>query len=279
MINGPSKHDLYEGVVVLIDMHVHTEYSDEFELTLKDAVTRAREAGLNGLLLAECDVVPPLDEVKAIADEENFPIFIGIDIDCYDGRVILVPRDPTDKRFQTQSWADDDDDFRVVDVVRAGKKMGAIAIAAHPYLDDGGPFLGDRLTRIEGLAGVEVACGVKSFMSNDRALEAASAMALPGVGGSDTGPEGQRLGKFATVFPEDIASQTELVDALEEGLYWAVMLGAAEPRPRQRSGRSGGRSGGGGRGDNRGGGGGGRGDNRGGGGGRGDNRGGGGNRR
>lgn len=233
---------------MLIDLHVHTAYSEDFDLPLGEAIEKCREAGIEGLLLAECDTIPPLDEVKAAAEEHDFPVFVGVDVDASDGRCIVVPRDPADERFLAQAWGEDDDDFRVRDVVRVAEEIDAVVIATHPWLDDGGPYLGDRIYDIEGITAIEVLCGVKRHMSNDLALEATNSIGLPGIGGSDTGPEGQRLGRFATAFADEIGSQDELVDALVDGACWAVEISEPRGEMRSRGGRGGrGRGGRGGR--------------------------------
>ena len=219
-------------------MHVHTAYSEDFTLTLEDAVERCRLNGIDGILLAECDVIPNLEEVAAVAESTGFPIFVGVDIDADDGRVIAVPSDPTDERFANQTWCGDDDRPTVSRVIDVMSSLDGVVLAAHPYLDDGGPFLGDRLYKVEGLAGVEVACGVKRRLSNDLALEAAVGLGLPTVGGSDTGPEGQRLGHYATLFADQITSQEELVEALQGGTFWAVEIRKSRSDRSRRDGRS-----------------------------------------
>lgn len=249
------------GRVLLIDLHVHTSFSDDFDIELPDVVARCREQGIGAILLAECDTVPDPAEVKKVAQDLGYRIFLGVEVNADDGRVIAVPPDPADERFLDQTWFRKDGSVRVVDVINVMRELDGAVIAAHPYLDDDGPYLGDRIYRIDGLAAIEVACGVPKHMPNDLALEAAATMGLPTVGGSDSGPEGQRLGAYATAFAQDVTSQEELVDALNNGAYWAVAMS----RPRRGEG-GGGHRGGGGGGGGRGGGGGGRG---GGGGGRG----------
>jgi len=230
---------------VLIDMHVHTSFGEDFETPLAEVIKTTRERGIDGVLLTECDLVPPLDEVRAVAEDQDFKVFVGIDVDCDDGRVIGIPRDPGADGFVNQEWADGDR-LRVRDVVRWFADNDGATIAAHPYLDDGGPFLGDRVSRVGGLAGVEVACGYKDDLANDLALEASSSMSVPVLGGSDTGPEGQRLGRFATLFADAIQTQEDLVLALLDGTFWAVELADADtrrkPRGRGRGRRGGGRS-------------------------------------
>ncbi|MFT5357642.1 MAG: hypothetical protein ACI9KE_004879 [Polyangiales bacterium] len=240
---------------MLIDLHVHSNYSEGFESTLADIAEKCRERGISGALLAECDTVPDPEEVARLSKELNFKFFIGVDIDGADGRLIAVPSDPSDERFRSQSWRGDDDDTSVRDVIDVMEAIDGAVIATHPYLDDGGPFLGDKIYKVEGLAAVEVICGVSEHLSNDLALEAAVAKGLGTVGGSDTGPEGQRLGRFATVFAQDISTQEELVEALNAGLCWAAEIKDPGERPRSQRRRRGGGGGGGGRGHGGGGGG------------------------
>ena len=222
---------------MLIDLHVHTNFSDGFEVGLADVIERCKARGVEALLLAECDVVPDLAQVAAIAKAANFPVFIGVDVDASDGRLIAVPRDPTDPRFREQRWRKGDSDTTISEVVKVMNELDGVALAAHPYMDDGGPALGDRIFRMRGLGGVEVLCGVDDDLANDLALEAAASMGLPSFGGSDTGPDGQRVGIYATAFASEVRTQDELVVALKDGSFWAVELrtaGAAKKRSPRR---------------------------------------------
>jgi predicted metal-dependent phosphoesterase TrpH len=228
---------------VLIDLHVHTKYSEGFETTLEEVANACQARGINAALLAECDVVPSWDEVTAASKEHGFNFFVGVDVDASDGRVIAVPNDPNNEQFVKMAWRGDDDETTVDDVVRVIQEIGGVVLACHPYLDDGGPFLGDQVYRTQGLAGVEVECGLRKRLPNDLALEAAIGMNLPTLAGSDTGPEGQRLGRFATAFADEVSSQAELIAAIQAGTCWAVRIeesrggGPRQNRSRGRGGR------------------------------------------
>lgn len=227
---------------MLIDLHVHTNFSDGFDIGLADVIERCKARGIDALVLAECDVIPDLAKVQAIADAAGFPVFVGVDIDASDGRLIAVPLDPTDKRFQDQTWRRGDDDTSIAEVVKVMTEIDGVVLAAHPYMDDGGPALGDRIFRTRGLSGVEILCGVDDDLANDLVLEAAATLALPTFGGSDTGPDGQRVGVYATAFAAEVQTQKQLVAALKEGSYWAVELRRADGAKRSAPPRSGGRS-------------------------------------
>lgn len=233
---------------MLVDLHVHTSYSESYEVSLEEAVEQCRAVGINALALTEFDMVPDLDEVAAAAKKLEFPIFVGVDIDTDDGRLLAFAPDPSDARFRELSWDPGDGPLGIQEVLDVFDELGGAVVASHPYLDDGGPYLGDRIYKTDGLSGVEVICGVDKHLPNDLALEAASALGLPTIGGSDTGPEGQRLGCFATAFAHEIKTQVDFVSALRSGGYWAVEIGEPgqiKSRPRRPSGRDGGGRGGG----------------------------------
>ncbi len=228
---------------MILDLHVHTNFSEDFDIGLEDVIRKARDMGLSGIMLTECDVVPDLEEVRAISERLGFPVFVGLEVNADDGRVLAVVPDPADPRFADQPWLSKED-LSISDVVEIMEELGGVAIAAHPYLDDG-PFLGDRVFKTQGLTAIEVVCGVPGHLPNDLALEAAASLQLPTVGGSDSGPEGQRIGSYGTAFAETIRSQEHLVNALRSRSYWACTL----RRPRRDGDRGGGRGHGGGRGN------------------------------
>ena len=223
---------------MIIDLHVHTAYSDDFELNLGETIEKLQQRGVGGLVLAECDFVPDLDEVKATATEAGFNVFVGAEVEANQGRFIAIPTDPNQDQFKECAWLPEEGLPDLNDVITFFNELGGVVIAVHPYLDDGEAFLGDEVYNVEGLAAVETLCGVRGHFPNDRALEAAASLGLPNVGGSDTGPKGERLGHFATAFADDIQDQAQLVEAIRNGDAWAVEI---RPSDMNRGGRGRGR--------------------------------------
>ena len=76
---------------MLIDLHVHSSYSDGFEATLAEIAEKCRAHGITAALLAECDVIPDLDEVAKASEELGFKFFVGVDIDGADGGEWISP--------------------------------------------------------------------------------------------------------------------------------------------------------------------------------------------
>ena len=222
---------------MLVDLHVHTSFSEGYAVDVEEAVRRCRLGGIDAIVLTECDVIPDPDAVKEVSERLGFPIFVGVDIDTTRGRLVGIPPDPWDERFL---WVGEDEDSVTPErVLAAFEEIGGVIIAAHPYVDDGGPVFGDGIVDVEGLAAVEVVCGVQDELANDLALEAVAGMGLRVVGGSDSSEDGERLGRFATAFLEPIGTQAELVEAIREGFCWPVRvdpIGSARKRRRRRRG-------------------------------------------
>ena len=84
---------------MIIDLHVHTAYSDDFEVGLGESIEKLRQRGVSGLLLTECDMVPDLEEVQTVAKDNDFRIFVGVEVEAMQGRFIGIPADPTQEKF------------------------------------------------------------------------------------------------------------------------------------------------------------------------------------
>ncbi|MEZ4462270.1 MAG: hypothetical protein R3E66_21615 [bacterium] len=71
-------------------------------------------------------------------------------------------------------------------------------------------------------------------MQADFAVEAASAMGLPTVGGTALGNSLADIGRFATLFTSEISTQQQLVDAVRAGEFYAVAIGTTPIRTSER---------------------------------------------
>jgi hypothetical protein len=75
------------------------------------------------------------------------------------------------------------------------------------------------------LSAIEVFNPKVRLGANEAAIEAALHLKLPGVGGSDARGSLDELGYAATLFKKPVASQADLVAALNEGAFYAVQMG------------------------------------------------------
>lgn len=222
---------------MLIDLHVHSHHSPGCTLAPRDIVRRAREAGLDGLVLTDTNTLDGLQEIRAAGREEGFLALCGVELVtdhghylCYFPDPAVVPAPP--QMFGTTPWP-------VREVVRRVREMGGVVVAAHPYDKSVERPSGDFIFTLEGLAALEALNVRRKGPSNDLAVEAADHLNLPCVGGSGAHPTLDDIGKAATLFREPVANEAELVRQIDAGHVFCVAIGAV-PQPSGRSERRGG---------------------------------------
>ena len=222
---------------MLIDLHVHSHHSPGCTLAPRDIVRRAREAGLDGLVLTDTNTLDGLQEIRAAGREEGFLALCGVELVtdhghylCYFPDPAIVPAPP--QMFGTTPWP-------VREVVRRVREMGGVVVAAHPYDKSVERPSGDFIFTLEGLSALEGLNVRRKGPSNDLAVEAADHLNLPCVGASGAHPTLDDIGKGATLFREPIASEADLVRQIEAGHVFCVAIGAS-PHSAGRSERRGG---------------------------------------
>jgi predicted metal-dependent phosphoesterase TrpH len=230
---------------MLIDLHLHSHHTQGVTATPRDAVRRAREVGLDGIVLTDLNTLEGLAEVRAAAQEESFLALCGVELAtdrghylCYFPDPARVPNPP--QIFGTTPWP-------VREVLAKVAEMGGVAVAAHPYDKSIERPSGDFIFTLDGLAALEGLNARRHGPANDLAVEAADHMSLPCVGGSGA-HQLEEIGKAATLFKEPVATEADLVRQLRAGSVFCVAIGpqpAASRGGPPRGGRQGDRRGGG----------------------------------
>jgi predicted metal-dependent phosphoesterase TrpH len=211
----------------LIDLHTHTSHSSSCShMKAEQLIEAAIEAGLDGVAVTEHLVIEGAGVAQEIGRKKyGFPVFRGVEADstvCGDVLVFGCYRDFA----PGMNWRD------LRQVVAAA---GGVLIPAHPfrrwdrrslwyYLERHDLPVDWRLADeelLEGITAIEVLNGSSRDAENAEAAELARVLVVPGVGGSDAHVPAA-VGIAATLFPDDIATDQELVDALKRGDYQAV---------------------------------------------------------
>ena len=235
---------------MLIDPHVHSHHTQGVSLTPAEAVRRAREAGLDGVVITDLNTLEGLPEVRAAAREQGFLALCGVELAtdhghylCYFPEPERIPNPP--QIFGTTPWP-------VREVLAKVAELGGVAVAAHPYDKSIERPSGDFIFTLDGLSALEGLCARRRGPANDLAVEAADHMNLPCMGGSGA-HQASEIGNAATLFKLPVASEADLVAQIRAGAVFCVEIG---PRPQAERAPSGGwghhRDGGRGRGDRRG---------------------------
>ena len=231
---------------MLIDLHVHSRHTPGCTLSPLDAVRRAREFGLDGLVLTDMNTLDGLAEIREAARTEGFLALCGVEIATDRGHYLAYFPDPEKvpalpQIFGTPPWP-------VQEVILKVTSMGGAVVAAHPYdrsIDRPG---GDVVFTLDGLSAVDGHDARRKPSVNDLAVEAADHMGLPCVGGSGAREALGEIGKAATLFRQPVRSEADVVAQIRSGGVFSVAIGVAPRPPEQRErgdrGDRGGRGGG-----------------------------------
>ncbi|NLL36622.1 MAG: PHP domain-containing protein [Fretibacterium sp.] len=197
---------------MILDMHLHTcEHSPDSFMSVREAVLRAKEIGLDGLCVTDHDSMGLAAEVEPLRRECDFPLFVGIEVLTTGGDFVVVGLDRAPDRILTSA--------ELMDLVA---RCDAVAVAAHPFRDNG-RGAGDLILELPGLTGVECFNGSTKPQENLRAWELAGQLGLAQLGGSDA-HHVERLGRFATRFDGVVRDERDLVRLIRaracEPLAW-----------------------------------------------------------
>jgi predicted metal-dependent phosphoesterase TrpH len=208
---------------MLIDLHVHSHHTQGVTMTPRDAVRRAKEAGLDGVVITDLNTLEGLEEVRAAGREESFLALCGVELAtdrghwlCYFPDPARVPNPP--QLFGTTPWP-------VREVLAKVAELGGVVVAAHPYDKSIERPSGDFIFTLDGLAALEALNAHRPGPANDLAIEAADHMNLPCVGASGAHLPAE-IGKAATLFKEVVRSEADLVAQLRAGAVFSVSIGA-----------------------------------------------------
>lgn len=159
-----------------IDLHVHTCYSPDSVITADELVSYARKRGLDGVAITDHGRI---DSALKIAEETDFFVIPGIEIECQDAHVLGLNLHESIPQKLTNE-----------ETVEKIHKAGGIAIACHPTA-----FLKGKLRNYANskFDAVEVA-NASAFPFNHSVKSSqriASELRVASVAGSDAhyGPE------------------------------------------------------------------------------------------
>lgn len=198
---------------MFIDMHMHeSTYSKDSNLKLEEMVSLAKQRGLGAICITDHDDMGLKKYAEAYADKTGFPIFVGIEYYSLQGDIVAFGiHDYPKERVSAQVFID------------SVKAQGGICFSAHPFRNNN-RGLEEKLMTVKGLDGVEVLNGSTLPEANQKAADYARALGLVTVGASDCHiPE--KLGIFATYFPEDVRTMEEFIRVFKRGgcrpaYYW-----------------------------------------------------------
>jgi hypothetical protein len=202
---------------VLIDIHVHNEGNPGA------LFAQAKALGLDGLAFTDGPELADVDALRAAGAEAGLAALCGAEVATNRGVLLCFFPDVDALRSQGPWLTLDGDKLPVAsDVIAAVEARGGVAIAAHPYYKQVPVPMGDHIFTLKGLHACEAASPLTTGMQRDLAIEASESLQLPCVGGSSARTE-EHVGLAATVFPDPVRSEADLVRQIRERRCFAVL--------------------------------------------------------
>ncbi len=162
--------------------------------------------GLDGVCITEHDAIWPADEIARVADEMSFLVLRGMEVTTEVGHVLVFGLDHHNPAMAVL------DDLR--HIVGADDGLMYLAHPSRRY----GTLPPDDLSSV--FDSVEVQNGTEGMLQNDNAARLASALRLPGIGGSDAHSV-REVGVCATEFSAPVHDEASFLAALRAGGYRA----------------------------------------------------------
>lgn len=192
---------------MIIDTHIHeSKYSLDSEISLKDIVKRARQIGLDGVCITDHESNEIQDEAHRLSKETGFLILVGAEILTFEGDVLVFGLEKLPK-----------EKMHAKDLLKIVCENNGVAISAHPYRNNN-RGMGDYVREASkiGLTGVECFNGSTEPHQNLYSYALATELNLPCIGSSDAHVIAN-VGKYATVFPDGIRDEIDLIQAIKSG--------------------------------------------------------------
>lgn len=189
------------------DHHVHTDrYSPDSVIAPRELVDRARDAGLDGVVITEHDVQWPADELRELAEygrRLGVRVFSGAEVSAREGH-FLVYGLPNLKEVAPG--------VTLAELLAVVKRFDAAVVAAHPFRwdQDFNAIVAEHGPAFDALELVSNNVTPETRGRTARVLE----VHPMGATGSSDGHEPEIVGCYFTEFPNPIESLADFVAAL-----------------------------------------------------------------
>lgn len=190
---------------MFIDIHVHTkEFSPCSHIDLEEAIIKAKTIGLDGICITDHESMEMINRSESLTRKHQFLLIVGVELLTYEGDLLVFGLHdvPSEKMHAN-------------DLIRLTSQERGVCISAHPFRDNG-RGMGEYIRNLEGLAGIETFNGNTKLDHNKQAHVLGKDLRLPCLGGSDA-HRVERVGMYATSFPDGIKDLQSFIEAIKVG--------------------------------------------------------------
>lgn len=194
-----------------IDTHCHTKYSYDNWLEPLDLIRRAKALGLDGAVITEHYSYEASAPVEQVGRDEGFLILRGVEIATDRGHLLAYG-------VEDDGWNiwGRDSYLPLEEVIERINDLGGICAPAHPFRNVGLASLMEGLLELKDIVAVESHNGVNAESDNELAMQAAAALELPTLGGSDC-HKTAAVGRCATKFSQPVHDMASFIAAVRAG--------------------------------------------------------------
>jgi predicted metal-dependent phosphoesterase TrpH len=194
-----------------IDTHCHTKHSYDNWLEPLDLIRRAKALGLDGAVITEHYSYEASAPVEQVGRDEGFLILRGVEIATDKGHLLAYG-------VEDDGWNiwGRDSYLPLEEVIERINDLGGICAPAHPFRHVGLASLMEGLLELKDIVAVESHNGVNVESDNELAMQAAAALELPTLGGSDC-HKTVAVGRCATDFSQPVHDMASFIAAVKAG--------------------------------------------------------------
>lgn len=212
---------------MILDLHCHSIKSDDGRAKVPNYCQwiRARNIPIDGFVLTEHRQFDGESDYSDLAREFGLIILKGSEVETEYGHVLLFGV----TEALTRAFDFTNVNLPLARVIEAAGQHGAVAVPCHPGRKRVGMFAHiDEYGVPEGVRIVEIYNGGSRDREDEFAQRMTHELGYLGIGGSDAHIV-SHIGRCATRFPGDVATVTDLVEALRAEDFEALDF---NPRPR-----------------------------------------------
>jgi len=178
-----------------VDMHVHSIYSPDGRVPVKDILKYARKIGLGAVAITDHNEIKGALEARKL---DIIPVIRGIEISSSEGHILAYGLDCKIPR-----------DLGIQETIEKIHECGGIAVAAHPYRYWSG--IGEKNVKRYTFDAIEIYNGRCKERSNKKSKELSKTLGKPGTAGSDAHFIDE-IGKAGIIV--DAENEDEILDAI-----------------------------------------------------------------
>jgi len=192
-----------------LDLHIHSQYSDDAEGTPEEIIKNLKKKGLNGMALTDHNTTKGAVKAEKLSTKE-FIVIPGVEISTADGHMIALNiREDIPRKLSVE------------ETVELIIEKGGTPIVPHLYRNMSGIKKEKLLRIINKISAIEVFNGCSVPQSNLKTSKIAEKYKLGGTGGSDSHvPE--YTGLAYTTFKTTELKLESIISDIENKKTWGM---------------------------------------------------------